>query len=118
MDYILFRQCLLTITSSDLMVEVMFLVPCMCLCVWVCESDILQHLNGTGLHCAPPTCIMHHGLRTHEPANLGKETQDVTQLLFFLLSLCMGFSGARRIVAKQPGSQGQGGKRCKEQGAQ
>ena len=30
------------------------------MCVWVCETFVVHHLNGTGLHCAPPTCIVHH----------------------------------------------------------
>ena len=35
--------------------------------IWVYETYILHHLNGkttlctTDLHCAPPTCIVHHG---------------------------------------------------------
>ena len=35
--------------------------PCMgCMCVWVCETCIVYYLNGTGLCCAPPTCVVHH----------------------------------------------------------
>ena len=29
-------------------------------CVWVCGSYIVHHLNGTELCCAPPTCTVHH----------------------------------------------------------
>ncbi len=31
-----------------------------CLSVWVCESYVVHHLVGTGLYCAPPTCVVHH----------------------------------------------------------
>ncbi len=31
---------------------------CVCLGVWVCESYIVHHLNGTGLRCAPPTYVV------------------------------------------------------------
>ncbi len=41
-------------------VNVIELVPSVCLCVWVCESYVVHHLVSTGLHCAPPTCVMHH----------------------------------------------------------
>ena len=33
--------------------------PSFHLCVWVCESYIVHYLNGTGLRCAPPTCVVH-----------------------------------------------------------
>ncbi len=39
-----------------------------CVCVWVCETYVVLHLNGTGLHCAPPTCVVHHGIYTHTDA--------------------------------------------------
>ncbi len=29
----------------------------MCVCVWVCENYVVYHLVGTGLHCAPLTCV-------------------------------------------------------------
>ncbi len=32
----------------------------LCLSVWVCGSYVVHHLNGTGLRCAPPTCVVHH----------------------------------------------------------
>ena len=28
--------------------------------LWVCETYVVHHLNGTGLHCASPTCVVHH----------------------------------------------------------
>ena len=31
-----------------------------CLCIWVCETYVVHHFVGTGLCCAPPTCIVHH----------------------------------------------------------
>ncbi len=33
-----------------------------CPSIWVCESCLVHHLNGTGLHCAPLTCIVQHRL--------------------------------------------------------
>ena len=32
---------------------------CVCLSVWICESYVVHHLNGTGLCYAPLTCIVH-----------------------------------------------------------
>ncbi len=32
-----------------------------CLSVWVCETYVVHHFLGTGLHCAPPICVVHHG---------------------------------------------------------
>ena len=29
--------------------------------MWVCESYVVHHLVGTGLRCAPPTCVVHYG---------------------------------------------------------
>ena len=31
-----------------------------CVSVWVCESYVVHHLVGRGLHCAPPGCVVHH----------------------------------------------------------
>ena len=31
-----------------------------CLSALVCETYVVHHLVGTGLRCAPPTCIVHH----------------------------------------------------------
>ena len=31
-----------------------------CVGVWVCETYVVHYLNGTGLCCAPPTCVVHH----------------------------------------------------------
>ena len=28
--------------------------------MWVLESYVVHHLNGTGLHFAQPTCVVHH----------------------------------------------------------
>ena len=42
-------------------VEVIELQPSMCVSMWVCETYVVHHLVSTGLHCAPLTCIVHHG---------------------------------------------------------
>ena len=31
------------------------------LVVWVCKTYVVHHLLGTGLRCAPPTCVVHQG---------------------------------------------------------
>ena len=31
-----------------------------CVSVWVCWTYVVHHIVGKGLHCAPPTCIVHH----------------------------------------------------------
>ncbi len=31
-----------------------------CLSVWVCDSYVAHHPVGTGLCCAPQTCVVHH----------------------------------------------------------
>ncbi len=29
-------------------------------CGWVCDTYVVHHLVGTGLRCAPPSCIVHN----------------------------------------------------------
>ena len=29
--------------------------------LWVCETYVVHYLNRTGLRCAAPTCLVHHG---------------------------------------------------------
>ena len=31
-----------------------------CVSLWVCESYVVHHLMGTGLHCTPLACVVHH----------------------------------------------------------
>ncbi len=33
---------------------------CVSVCVWVCGAYVVQHFNGTELHCAPSTCRVYH----------------------------------------------------------
>ena len=40
--------------------EIIHLVVCIHLLLWVCETYVGHYLNGTGLHCAPPTCVVHN----------------------------------------------------------
>ncbi len=42
-------------------VEVIEYVLSLFLCEWVCDSYVVHRLNSTGLRCAPPTCVLHHG---------------------------------------------------------
>ena len=39
--------------------EIIRLLASVHLSVWVCETYVVHHVMGTGLCCAPPTCIVH-----------------------------------------------------------
>ncbi len=77
------------------------LIFCMFVClivwvfVWVCESYIVHHFNGTGLRCAPLTCIVHHGSHGG-PMSLRSRGHPPTFFFFFF------GGGSHETCTKQP----------------
>ncbi len=54
-----------------------------CLSVWVCESYFLHHLPGTGVCCAPLTCVVHHRALCIMPTIVHDKNSDWTGNILF-----------------------------------
>ena len=72
-----------------------------CLSIWVCESYVEHHLNGTELHCAPSTCIVHHRPASCTMVHKGGLhfwEVGVTQNIFHFLVVHMEHAENRRVL--------------------
>ena len=74
---------------------------CLCACVWICETCVVHHFIGTGLHCAPATCVEHHrpalGTMFHKgdlcPGEVGGAQGTCTKRTLFRHAHCIELGG-------------------------